>query len=116
MLYVVGLQKEVTVLVGKLPSPVVKELLRYTGITEKMYGKDCNYWEYGGFVVVADKQEDLHKVKGFIDYEQHLCEWANSLDGCDYVSALYLINNEFTILLVLPKYLAHESILAELEG
>ena len=117
MLYVVGRRKEALALADELPGAVVGELLRYTRITEKIFGKECDYFEIGGFVVVADDVKDMDTVKEkFINYEEHLCEWANRLKGSNFVSALYLLNNEFTILLILPISLAHESILAEIEN
>ena len=54
-------------------------------------------------------------VKDAVDYDVHPCEWATRLwKGTGYVSALYLMNNEFSILVFMPEVLAPTDVLEEM--
>ena len=48
-------------------------------------------------------------------YRNAVCEWATSIDDSGYISVLYLLNNDYSIMLYMPKTIAPKSILNELE-
>lgn len=116
MLYRVGTTKELPVLKSCLPERVYSEVLRGVAILDGEYGADRDYLESGGYSLIAETEDDILAVKKIINYEEHLCEWATTI-GRDtgYISALYLLNDDYSIMLYMPKDIAPESIWTELE-
>lgn len=114
MLYRIGNHAEVMALPVTLPEMVHSELLRCVALFDLQYGLDRDYLEVGGYSILTETMEDTEKVKDIIDYDTHPCEWANRL-GEEYLSALYVINNDFAIILFMPLKAAPEAILNELE-
>ena len=116
MLYRVGKQVEIPALRSKLPECVLSELLCNVAILDAEYGPDRDYMRSGGYVLVAENPEDIHAVKDTINYEAHPCEWANRIGRDEgYLSALYLLNNDFSVVLVMPISIAPDAIVKELE-
>ena len=102
MLYRIQTRQDLDSLALKLPKSVREELLRSTA-----YPDEC-------ITLIAENREDISEARSFIDYTQHPCEWVKRLD-CGWLSALYVINNSFTITLFLPADFAPDAILRELE-
>ena len=115
MYYCLGTTKECADLHGKLPKIVYGELLRGLAMIDSWYGAKRNYLEIGGYSIVADTEEDLCKARERFDDRLHLCEWATKLGNSGYVSALYLLNNEFSVMLYTKEDLVNEDILENLE-
>lgn len=115
MLHVVGTARETDALKSKLPDEVFETLVWAVGILDYEYGKERNYLKVGGYYLVAETAADVLAMKGFVDFENHPCEWANLSKNGSYVSALYLMNNDFSITLLLPVDIAPESILVEVD-
>ena len=112
MLYRIGNEQEYAVLEDKLPKRVLSEILRGIVILTSEYGTDGE----GGYTLVAETTEDIAKLKEIIDYYTHPCEWATRI-GRDtrYLSALYLLNNDFAIMVYMPVNIAPTAILTDLE-
>lgn len=117
MLYMVGTMHETDKLAAILPDSVFTELVRGIAILDCEYGEDRDYRNYGGYSLVAETAEDVRAVKSHVDYESHLCEWVTRI-GRDsgYLSALYIMNNDFSIMLYLPSAIAPDVLLEEVEG
>ena len=116
MLYQIGTKKELPMVVRRIPERVYTELLRGTAILDAEYGEDRNYLLTGGYSLIAETADDLCRVKAVIDYDTHICEWVTVI-GKDtgYLSALFVLNDDFSIMLYLPRAIASASILNELE-
>jgi len=116
LLYKVGTQKEIPILYSKLPESIVKELLRCTAILDARYGAERDYLESGEYMLVAENSDDLIELKRTINYDTHPCEWVNRIgkDG-KFISALYLMNNEYSIQVLIPTAITPNVILRELE-
>ncbi len=116
MLYMVGTLRETDKLESKLPDSVFTELVRGIAILDCEYGEDRNYREDGGYSLIAETAEDVQEVKKYVDYESHLCEWVTFI-GKDsgYLSALFIMNNDFSIMLYLPSAVAPNILLEEVE-
>ena len=72
--------------------------------------------EEGGYSVVLETKEDLELFKQTINYDVHPCEWVvEESMNCGYLCALYLLNDDFSILLYLPKAIAPDTLLKDLE-
>ena len=116
MLYMIGTLCETDKLETKLPVSVFTELVRGIAILDCEYGENRNYREYGGYSLIAETAEDIQAVKNYVDYETHPAEWVTSI-GKDsgYLSALYIMNDDFSIMLYLPAVVAPNIILTEVE-
>lgn len=115
MLYRIGTQSEWMTLKGIIHYSIMEELKAYIDILDLEYGLERDYMEVGGYAFVAETKDDLERVKEVLNYDTHPCEWAMRLWGSTgYVSALYLLNNEFSIQLYMPEHIAPKDILEEL--
>ena len=116
MLYMIGTLSETEPLETRLPEAVFDELLRGIAVLDSEYGIDRDYRLYGGYSLVAETAEDVQKAGEYIDIMAHPCEWVRRIgeDG-DYLCALYVLNNDFSIMLYLPMVVAPAVILAEME-
>ena len=110
-----GTTKECASLCGQLPQRVYEEILRGVVVLDSEFGVDRNYLDVGGFSLIADTEEDLCKARDLFDDRWHYCEWATKLGDTGYISALYLLNNEFSVMLYTKESLANEDILENLE-
>jgi len=115
MLYVVGTLKETDKLESKLPDRVFTELVRGIAILDCEYGENRNYLESGGCSLVAETVEDVQAIKTYIDYDIHPCEWAVTVGSSGYICALYLMNNEYSIMAYMPLAVAPNAIIRDLE-
>ena len=116
MLRMVGTLSEAEKLKGKLPEKVFLHLVWSASVLDSEYGKTRDYMRDGGYTLVAETAEDVQEMKRYVDYDRHVYEWAKYLgDGNSYISALYLMNNDFSIVLMIPTSVAPASILREME-
>ena len=116
MLYMIGTMRETDKLAAKLPDSVFTELVRGIAILDCEYGEDRDYRNYGGYSLVAETADDVLSVKNYVDYESHLCEWVTSIGkDSSYLSALFIMSNDFSIMLYLPAAIAPDAILRELD-
>lgn len=115
MLYRVGTRSELTTLGCELPECVYAELLRGVAILDAEYGAERDSLLVGGFSLIAENLEDVSKIKKFVDYDRHPPEWATRLGNSGYTSALFILNNDFSIMVYLPETIVPEAIKKELE-
>lgn len=116
MLYRVGTTAELPILRDSLPERVYTEVLRGVAILDCEYGSDRNYLESGGYSVIAETAEDILTFKTIVDYDKHLPEWVTVI-GKDtgFISALFLLNDDFSIMIYTLRNIAPDTILHELE-
>lgn len=116
MLYQVHKTEQIQLLRSTFPECVIQALMRHTSILDREYGANRDCLESGGYVLVAETAEDILSMKGIIDYDTHPCEWARAIgkDG-EYIEALYLMNDDYSILVLMPTAIAPNAILCELE-
>lgn len=107
MYYCLRTTKECVALKGQLPPRVYDEVLRGLAVL------DPN--DSGSFSLVADTEQDLIKAREAFDDRRHYCEWSTRLGCSGYVSALYLLDNERSIILYTKESLACKDILGNLE-
>ena len=110
MIYTIGNTREISSLPCTLPQSVKKELLRCTAILDQEYGEDRNYHQTGGYSVIVETRED---VSGIMPTLSHFPEWVDRYDS--YAAALYLLNDDFSVVLFVPLAIAPKTILNELE-
>ena len=115
MLYTLGTANELSLLPSHLPQGLRTEVLTGLVVLDAEYGENRNYYESGGYSVIAETALDIPGLKAIIDYEKHPCEWATKIGRTGFVSALYILNNDFSIMVYLPQAIAPTAILSELE-
>ena len=115
MLYTLGTAHELTLLPYHLPEELATEVLTGLVVLDAEYGESRNYFESGGYSVIAETIEDIPGLKAIIDFDKHPCEWATRIGRTGYISALYILNNDFSILVYLPLTISPTAIINELE-
>ena len=116
MLYRVGTKKELSSSGCKLPKRVMTEVFQGIVILDTEYGPERDSLFVGGFSLIAEESEDVTAIKNYVDYDVHPPEWVTKISWTGYISALYIMNNDFSIMLYMPQEIAPESILRELEN
>lgn len=115
MLYTLGTAHELALLPSHLPQRLVEEILQGLTVLDCEYGEDRHYLQSGGYSVLADSIEDIPSLKAILPIDKHPCEWATRIGRTGYVSALYILNNDFSIMVYLPESIAPTEIITELE-
>lgn len=117
MLYKIGTLKEAKTMEGKIPDSVFSELIRDVAVLDSDYGEERNYYESGGYAVIAQTSDDVSELKNIVDYNKHPCEWAAIVENdSGYIAALYLLNDDYAIMAFMPIAVAPDVILNELES
>ena len=114
MLYRIGTVKEMRPLYDKFHEDVIAQLYHCTKVLDDIYGVERDYLQSGGYSLIAETTDDLSGIREIIDFDTHPCEWADRLDG-DYLSALYLLNDDFSVVVFMPVAIAPPTLLNELE-
>ena len=120
MLYEFGTAKEIKAIKGKIPDALYQTALNIVKTLDENYGADRDVdSEDGGFVLVLQNVQDIEEAAYWdirLDEGNH--EHVNLVkceDG-DYINALYIMNNEFGVNVFLPKDIAPQILLDDLEG
>lgn len=98
----------------KLHEDVFTEILRGAVFLDSEFGEDRDL-DVGGYSVVIDSADDLEPLKSIINYDAYPCEWATHIGKSCYISALFIPSNDLSIMVFMPKNIAPQSILTELE-
>ena len=116
MLYRIGTAQEADILCSQLPPAVAEKLLRSISLVDALYGSDREYLEIGGYSILIETIEDIAELKTIIDIDNHPCEWCSRIDeNGEYLYAIYLMNDDFTITVFMPTAIAPYSIIKDLE-
>ena len=115
MLYELGTTKEVAMLPNHLPEQLLREVFTGLVVLDAEYGTDRNYRESGGFSLIAETREDLPALNAIINTNIHAPEWATHIGKTGFVSALYIMNDDFSIMVYLSQEIAAVPIKLELE-
>ena len=116
MLYRIGTTQEADSLCSQLPPAVAEKLLRSISLLDAWYDSPRDYLEIGGYSILIETTEDISELKTIIGIDNHPCEWCSRIaDDGEYLYAIYLLNNEFTITVFMPTAIAPDSIMKDLE-
>ena len=115
MYYCLCITAECAELEGKIPTKVLGEVVRGLAVLESDFGTDRNIFESGGYSLIADTDADLEQARMLFDDREYSCEWATTLGDSDFCSALYLLTDNFSVMLYIPIRLANSDILEKLE-
>ena len=116
MLYRIGTTAELPTMETQLPATIYAALCIDISFLDSEYGSDRNYLQTGGYAVILGTTEDLLECRRIIDYERHPCEWVRAVgQEPTYIIASYVLNNDFSVTLYLPRTITPNTILNELE-
>lgn len=115
MLYRIGHKKDVYSCGCKFHRRALQEV--YTGlmILDEEYGYDRNWENLGGYSMLAETAEDVAAIKAYVDFDKHPPEWVTSISYTKIISALFIVNNDYSIMVYMPQSIAPQSLLSELE-
>lgn len=116
MLYRLGHKKDVYRCGCKFPKRALDEVYSGLMILDEEYGFERNWEQSGGYSILAETEEDVAAIKQYIDYDKHPPEWVTSISYTKIISALFIMNNDFSIMVYMPQEIAPQSLLNELEG
>lgn len=107
MILKLGTLKELAKHADSILKPVYDHIAFIVRILDENYGADRELDEDdGGYILLFDTKEDLELIcnYGKIDFSYHMPEWVDRIgtNEGDYGAALYLISNDFGIVLVAP--------------
>ena len=114
MLYRVGTMKELWNLRHEFSFAVLGQLYLCTATLDDAYGADRIYLETGGYSLIAETTDDLTAIREIVDLDDRPYEWVEYLDK-DYLSALYLLNDDYAIVVFMPIAIAPPILLSEME-
>lgn len=112
MIYIVGNAKQAIKSRIMLPKDVAEELISTSIALDRAYGAERNCLEIGGYSVIIDDADDLPMLSSIVDYNRHLAEDTMKVD--DYIVAVYVFNNDYSIALFVPTAIAPNRILNDL--
>ncbi len=96
-----------------IPDTARAVLMRHTKLLTELYGEDRDIDNSdGGFVLWVEHGAEPEYIKSVFDYSVHIPECVD-MDG-DVLSAIYLLNNEYTVVIVVSINDAPYEILKEL--
>lgn len=113
MLYRISTAREIYSLACIVPELVAEEILHYVSVLDAEYGAGRDL-SHGGYILLAEDCNDVTSIKRIIDYDALLCEWANKI-GNNYLSALYLLGDDYSIVVIMPIDAAPQILLDELK-
>ena len=94
-------------LVKEIPKEVLSTIEDTIEIIDENYGTKRTAKDLGGYVAVVDKagikELKQHQLKGIIP------EYIDEIEGAEYISALFLCSNDFSIVVVCKKELKNLS-------
>ena len=114
MLYKYGTTREVLRTAHHFPYEVFMQLMECTSMLDAEYGADRDYSLLGGLSLVVEELNDLSALREIVNIDLHPCEWAARLGTSGFISALYVMNNDYTLMIFLPECIAPPSITDEL--
>ena len=115
MLCTIGTTAEITTLPSHFPEKLVTEVFQGLVILDAEYGSDRNYLESGGYSVIAETCDDIRKLSHTLNIETREPEWATWIGNTGFISALYIMNDDFSIMVYIHAAIMPEIIRKELE-
>lgn len=90
-------------LVRQLPKQVKEVIKENVQILVEEYGEERTEQDIGGFIALTD-EEGLRELKENL-LKNTVPEYIDDIEGAEYISALFLCSNDFSIVVVCKKQL-----------
>ena len=90
-------------LVSELPKQVKEVIKENVQILVEEYGEERTEEDLGGFIALTD-EEGLRELKENL-LKNTVPEYIDDIEGAEYISALFLCSNDFSIVVICKKEL-----------
>lgn len=101
MLHRVGTAAEALALDGTVPDDVHNDIAYGATILDSEYGAERNYLVDGGYALIAYNRNEVEMALRIIG--DRLCEWVIKLGVSGWTSTLYLLGDDYVIVLYAPE-------------
>lgn len=98
MLQKIGTIAQIKTMKEQLHPELYQSILHDLYLLDSAYGADRDYFSHGGYRIVIDSEYDLKELKSIIDFETHFPEEVLLFSSCNYLAALFVINDDFSIM------------------
>lgn len=102
----------------KLPPKIKTTLKAYMTIMDNEWGENRNYNLEGGYAIQIESPLDYEELeKIYIDVRTDIAEFVDVIieeTGEEHLICLFIMNEDFNIVLVIPKEYAHENLLSQI--
>ena len=82
---------------------LITEVFQGLVVLDCEYGEDRNYLESGGYSVILETEDDIQMLAKTLDIVARPPEWCTWIDNTGYISSLYIINDDFSIMAYLKS-------------
>lgn len=114
MLYRIGTTAEIPSLPSHFPEKLITEIFQGLVVLDAEYEPTRNYLESGGYSVILETADDIQELAITLDIVTRTPEWATWIDNTGYISALYIINDDFSIMVYMKSEITPQIIRKEL--
>lgn len=114
LLYRIGTTAEIPSLPSHFPEKLITEVFQGLVVLDCEYGENRNYLESGGYSVILETCEDIQEFATTLDVVNRPSEWATLIDNTGYISALYIFNDDFSIMVYMKSEIMPQIIRKEL--
>ena len=101
MLYRVGNVADALSLDGIVPDDVHNDIVRGLSILDDEYGANRNCSTDGGYALIAQTKEDVCQAPRIIGERPY--EWVIKLGASGWTSTLFLLGDDFAVVLYAPE-------------
>lgn len=120
MIIKVGTVKEMIAHIEDMPEEIFNKGMEICSNLDKYYGENRDIDEDDvGYAIFVESGYDMPSLKKNydIDLENDVCEWVAEISCVPtYLHVVYISNNDFVVSVIIPKCIAPQSILDEIEG
>ena len=114
MLWRIGTVSDALALDGIVPDDVHNDIVRGLAILDDEYGSQRNYLSDGGYALIAENNEDVRQAIRLIG-ESRLCEWVIRLGTSGWTSTLFLLGDDFAVVLYALESALPDTLLNQME-
>ena len=114
LLYRIGTTAEIPSLPSHFPEKLITEVFHGLVVLDCEYGEDRNYLQSGGYSVILETEDDIQEFAKTLDIVTRPPEWATWIDNTGYISALYILNDDFSIMVYMKSEIMPQIIRKEL--
>jgi hypothetical protein len=114
LLYRIGTTAEIPSLPSHFPEKLITEVFQGLVVLDCEYGENRNYLESGGYSVILETDDDIQQLTKTLNIATRPPEWATWIDNTGYISALYILNDDFSIMVYMKSEIVTPIIRKEL--
>lgn len=114
MLWRIGTAADALALDGIVPDDVHNDIVRGLAVLDDEYGAERNYLVDGGYALIANTGEDVCQALKVVG-ESRLCEWVIRLGTSGWTSTLFLLGDDFAVVLYALESALPDTLLNQME-